>query len=315
VNPPSIPEPDGPDVGKTLMVTGDSPPAPGRLTVAERAYIRAAKVWGPASDRDEAEAEVALDELRRLHSAQARPSREDVHPSWWVRALKEESAAVQNIVAEYADPTLHAVLCRGLGLDAGRSRADTPLHPEAVQWALALWGERLVGDAPAAPDDPPVVIALGRLDLGELITLIQEAGLGKLSLMGTDSLALPSSRRTRFEYGRREEPRSDEWSAVQAARDYRHFLRGKGWGANPGRGRSCGRFGLLTIGRLLAHVEPYRTRWALQHLPYGIARRVRPLIRYEGAPIADWEGHILRTAWDGLAHSGDVRSTSEVFRP
>ena len=49
--------------------------------------------------------------------------------------------------------------------------------------------------------------------------------------------------------------------------------------------------GLNTLARLLAGCEPYRVRWALQHLPYPIAKRIRSLM--PSTSQGDWRTTIL----------------------
>jgi hypothetical protein len=78
-----------------------------------------------------------------------------------------------------------------------------------------------------------------------------------------------------------------------------------------GRGQSGrldgSRLGLITFARLLDVVEPYRVRWALQHLPYPVAKVVRSLMNPKtppNAPLALWETQVLRAAWDRLHAEG-----------
>ena len=72
------------------------------------------------------------------------------------------------------------------------------------------------------------------------------------------------------------------------------------------RRRAHSRVGLITFGRLLAATERHRARWAVQHLPYPIAR----LLRAQKAPklparaLAAWEGWILESAWSRLLAEG-----------
>ena len=54
------------------------------------------------------------------------------------------------------------------------------------------------------------------------------------------------------------------------------------------RGRAGGlaaRLGLVSVGRLLAAVEPHRSRWALQHLPYEIAKAIGARIEPGGPKV------------------------------
>jgi hypothetical protein len=52
--------------------------------------------------------ETARDRLRREHAALARPDLSRVHPSWWVRALKEETPSVRRAVAANVPPPRQA---------------------------------------------------------------------------------------------------------------------------------------------------------------------------------------------------------------
>src|SRR5690242_11224669 len=89
---------------------------------AARVLTRAADLLGTPSDRERLLARLdptwrlgslescctsgsASDELRADLAAQAHPDLRRVHPTWWVRALQEESPAVRLAVAAHApDP-------------------------------------------------------------------------------------------------------------------------------------------------------------------------------------------------------------------
>jgi hypothetical protein len=304
---------------------GRETPAPVRRTIADRALLRAVQVWGRANDArfwerfrpewreslrtDEDESRAGRtavgDVLRRSHAAEARPGLEHVHPSWWVRALKQESPSVQRAVAAHADPALRPILQHGLGLDPADLASDHPPHPDALRWALGLWAERIVGDMPRRADDPPVILALTRLGLREVIVLAQATGLVKLAL-ASESPTLTSRARARFEDFLRRANEAPPTSRSLALRDVGAFV------SNRGRGRS--RLGLISFGRLLAAVEPYRTRWALQHLPYSLARSIRPAIKDPGGRLAAWEGENFRIAWDRLVAEGRLPAPGGLSR-
>jgi hypothetical protein len=58
---------------------------------------------------------------------------------------------------------------------------------------------------------------------------------------------------------------------------------------------------------LLADVEPFRVRWALQHWPYTIAKLARTLMPPEAkrsTAVASVEARVLKTAWDRLNLEG-----------
>jgi hypothetical protein len=68
-----------------------------------------------------------------------------------------------------------------------------------------------------------------------------------------------------------------------------------------------GRLGLVTVARLLDTVEAYRVRWALQHLPYSVAKQVRTLMNPKArrdSSVAAWETRVLRMAWEALQSEG-----------
>ncbi len=67
--------------------------------------------------------------------------------------------------------------------------------------------------------------------------------------------------------------------------------------------------GLVTIGRLLGDVEPHRSRWALQHLPYPVAKLVRPRMGANTSLVSRrelvvWESDILDAVLDRMRHEG-----------
>jgi hypothetical protein len=253
---------------------------------------------------------MSVETLRRAHAAEAGTDAGHVHPSWWVRALKEESPAVQRTVAAHADPALQVILQRELGLQPADLVPEHAPDPDAVRCALGLWDERLVGDVADRSDDPRVILALTRLNPREIITLAQAAGVAKLALAGWARVQLrPRLRDLKIVLERawhRASPSRRNW----ARNDYRQFLEG----LEPARrqGQVWARFGLLTLGRLLAVAEPYRARWALQHLPYFLARSLRRSIHDPGGTVAATEEQILREAWDWLAREGRVASSPGV---
>lgn len=254
----------------------------------------------------EEEPEGARASLRRAHAAGARPDPAHVHPSWWIRALKGESPAVVRAVAAHAPPAMAEVLRRDLFLDAEDLRPDRPPHPEALQWALALWTERFVGGPAALPEDPPVIAALTGLGPHELYRLVHVTGLAKRSYgLKTPQAGDPHPpgprdlvRLARFRrlWGRKD-PRLDRianWDMDETADVVDQML-------SP--------LGLITVGRLLAVVEPHRTRWVLQHLPYAVARWLRPRITLKNPfvrrrTLLDWEMQIFQAAVDDLRDEG-----------
>jgi hypothetical protein len=255
--------------------------------------------------RSASEAEAAL---RRALTAQARADPGSVHSSWWVRALRDESPSIQRAVAAHADPALRTILLTALSPGSTATRPIREPDPDALRWVLALWDERILRDLPEWPDDPPIIRALCQLDFREVVALARAAGLAKLALAEPDAPPRRAQARERFADFQRQWLASGLPDLTEARRSSPAFL--QGW-TGP---RGWGRLGLVTFGRLLARVEPYRARWALQHLPYSAARRIRPAIKELGTQHAAWESAILRVAWERLAAAGEIRSVECLTR-
>ncbi len=111
----------------------------------------------------------ALNSLRRMHETSMRVDLSRVHPSWCVRALKEESPAVRRVVVASTPEPLRSALRIGLFLDAEDSTGDRPVAPDVPSWACVLWTERLVGGDPARTDDPPAIAVLTPLRRGAVM--------------------------------------------------------------------------------------------------------------------------------------------------
>jgi hypothetical protein len=253
----------------------------------------------------------ALDALRRAHRAAARANPARVHPSWWIRALEQESPAVQRAVTALApDPVRHAVQA-GLLLDSQDLLSDRPADAEAREWVWSLWSERLLGGEPDPALDPPVIMALTSLPLHAGYRLCRMAGLAKLALAARepdDALRLPSGP---FDRARSEWLRDRLASAPQVFRR----LAEADLQANPTakwpRRFHVARLGLVTIARLLSGCEPFRVRWALQHWPYTIAKLTRSIMPPAGEPstsLLPYESLVLKTAWDRLTLKRQLRT-------
>jgi len=312
-----------------LGIVADSP------TIADRTLILALRAWGgdelertrgrfsgPLRERvaagwagsRKATPELAWDELRRDHQASIRPDPARVHRSWYVRALQDESPAVVRAVAANARASIAGAVRGGLGLAEGDIATDHPADPEAVRWALALYAERMIGDVPGRGDDPPVVVALSRFSPGDLALLARTTGLVKLAfaIEGTRPtpedealVRLTAGDRVGLGYFRRHIGEADA-RLVPAARLDLAAIDGD-------RRRGLGRLGLVTFGRLLAAAEPHRARWAVQHLPYPIARLTRvkwpsPLPR---RPRTAWESWVFEAAWARLLAEQRLRGGPE----
>jgi hypothetical protein len=297
-----------------------APAAPDRSTVADRAFLNAWRGWegttgprlwdriGPEwrnallrarEAQVDLDPEAARDRLRREHAALAQPDLGRVHPSWWVRAIQQEPPSVQRAVTASLPTPLRAPLLAGLDLTPADLETDRPPHPEAVRSVLALWTERLIGDLPERPDDPPAIRAVTRLGPRRLVRLVRVCGLAKWTLAAGETVPRTGADRVRVGDFCRTFGPIDERVRALALRDLesvdrkdRHFQVTLGW---------------LTLARLLSLANPYRVRWALQHLPYPIAKATRGLMPPPTRPNLRWlrwEEAVLRTAWDRLRAEG-----------
>ena len=248
------------------------------------------------------EPQKARERLAIMHAASARVEPAHVHPSWWVRALREESPAVQRLVARSVPEFLREPLQNGLLLDDDDLRSERTARAEVVGWVLALWTERLVGGEIERADDPPAIIALCRLSPRAGYRLCRLAGLCKRILAGQEE---PDPRRSsvcaQYEWLESRLPVDADMKAI-AERDVKDARSSK----IPPR-LHLARAGLFTFARLLADAEPFRLRWALQHWPYPMAKLVRSLMAAAGgrsAALLEWESLILKTAWERLRVEG-----------
>jgi len=248
--------------------------------------------------------EAAIERLRRIHRASMRVDLNRVHPSWCVRALKEESPAVQRLVAAHAPPHLRDTIRVGLSLDAADLAGERSVAPDLLDWALVLWTERLVGGDPARTDDPPAIAVLTRLSLRSGYAICRLAGQIKCRIAGQPAVL---GRQTATECARTTWileclTGADPRFLDQVSRD----LQSKALAAVPGRYLAA-RLGVQTLARLLADCEPFWLRWALQHWPYPIAKLIRTLLpsaTNRPAWLAQGETLILQTAWDRLNLEG-----------
>jgi hypothetical protein len=252
---------------------------------------------GATPDRQE-----ALEALGRAHQATARIDVTRIHPTWWARALQEESPGVQRVVATSAPELVRRSVADALLLDSGDMATARPVHPEVKDWVLALWTERLVGGEPDRPDAPPVIHSFSRLTPREGYLLCRMIGIAKGAVISQ----VPAARapriadRERWDWLRaRLESLGDEilrtsWNDLRSARAAR--LHGR---------HVAARVGIITIARLLAAAEPVQVRWAIQHWPYPIAKLLRSLMsEHEQCPFSEFlersEPFVLKTAWDRL---------------
>jgi len=246
----------------------------------------------------------ALEQLRRAHEATARVDLWRVHPSWWIRALEEESPAVQRIVAASAPTFISQPVRDGLLLDSQDMAVPRSINPEVLSWALALWTERLVGGEPERPDDPPALLVFSRLSPRAGYRLCQMTGIAKGVLAGQDpgNHTPGPADQERREWLQTRLASVDLRFRVQAQTDIQSISAPK-----VPRRHHAARIGLGTLGRLLANCEPFRVRWALQHWPYPVTKLVRFLMgaaSNRSASLLQSESLVLKTAWDRLTLEG-----------
>jgi hypothetical protein len=247
----------------------------------------------------------ALEHLRKMHQAMARVDLARVHPSWLVRALQEESPAVQRLVAASLPDSLRHHVQAGLLLDSQDLRSERAAAPDVASWVMALWTERLVGCEAERANDSPGLVVLVRLTPRAGYRICRMAGICKLILAGQppdrDGAA---SHQARHDWlaGRLADANADLRAAskrdVEVSRSSKLPLR-----------HQPARIGLTTIARLLADTEPFRLRWALQHWPYPIAKMIRSLLPRAAnrpASLVESESLILKTAWDRLNLEGSL---------
>lgn len=247
----------------------------------------------------------AFEELKREHAAEARPNLGRVHHSWFVRGLKDESPAVQRSVVANASGPLREQLRTGLGLSLEDLEPDQPAQPDALRWVLALWTERLVGDRPDRLDDPQVIRGLTGLGARSSFRLVRTTGLVKWALAGALAPGVRGRERARLAYFEQLLQASAPGLRKWAEHDVGNLDRSK---PHP-----LARLGMVTISRLLDDAEPYRVRWALQHVPYPVAKFMRSLMssRAKRDPaVLRCESEMLRIAWDRLRHEGLLRQES-----
>jgi hypothetical protein len=269
---------------------GETPPH--ASSSAALAYASAFRAWAPSARAPES----AVESLRRMLRAEAIADLDWIHPTWLLRALQDESPAVRATVAAHGPPLVRRAL-----LAAGAvPTPDRPPHPEVLAWVSALWTERLVGGAVESDDDPPAIIALTRLSplenyrlwlaVGQVKTLLAT---GPDDAFGASPVAAARAAWA-FERLGTPPPETRDWARRDLDMIESAHVAGR---------RRTALVGLVTLARLLAVCEPFRVRWALQHLPYPIVKRIRSLMASaskRAAAVSRLETLILKTAWDRL---------------
>ncbi len=308
------------------------------LSPIDRSLIQAALVWspsesdrifnrfpGPHRDRLRAgwaarlakgeDAQSALEFLKAEAASEARPDPGFVHESWWNRALQEESPAVQRAIRQAAPEAIREALSPA---PDAPGPSNLGAHPEVLQVALSLWAERLVGgpSADRLEDEPEVI----RLVTGNAKTLARR--LARLSLakwgyvlacggppLKADAKAkLSESQRARIEEFRGLWPSPDSRAGQLGRLDIDHHIAGKA--------QDLQSLGLVTVARLLASADPHRTRWALQHVPYNLAKFLRSRMGLKtpfiaGDELVTWEESLFRASADSASSAADDQAGSE----
>jgi hypothetical protein len=269
-----------------------------RLRVAEQHQVRTS----PSQ---------ALDQLRESLRQQSRANLDEVHPSWWIRALQDESPAVRQVVCALGTPRVSQAAHTALHMPIGDVPGIGLPDPQVAGWVMALWSERLVGGEPVSDHDPPVIVALGGLAPAQLYRLASHIGLAKLVLAEDPEGVLlrhPFWRARGDWYRQWLDARfqSDPLAArALAARDLSRD-------ANPQRltdRRRLATIGLTALARLLVPAEAFRVRWSLQHVPYPIAKQIRLIMarKPEITPAAfESEATVLEAAWSRLSLEGRI---------
>lgn len=248
----------------------------------------------------------ALTVLSQSHRDQSRTQPGRVHSSWWIRALQDESPAVRRAVSAYGSLPVRGAAAAAFGFRPGELEGGLPPSTEVLEWVLALWTERLVGGEPPQTAEAPVILALSTLSPLLLYRLCQTIGVARTTLAGDPETMLVGQHawaaeqawfqswfQEQFEAA---EPRLRSW----AGKDLAIARAEKGLAPR----RKLAMRGLTTIGRLLSEAEPFRVRWALQHVPYPIAKRIRPIMAMQtNLPPGhlQMESILLRAAWERLA--------------
>jgi hypothetical protein len=239
-----------------------------------------------------------------MHQNCARVDRGRVHPSWWIRALSDESPAVQRAVTATLPEWVRHQVQAGLLLDTQDLSSERRAEPQVFAWVLGLWSERLVGGEPERPDDPPAIVALSRLSPRAGYGLCRLAGICKMLIAGErpPSQRFGPSRAERWEWLRGRLMEAEAEFQAEARREV-----DAGVSSRIAARHHPARLGLVTLGRLLAACEPFRARWALQHWPYPMAKLTRSLMAASANQppfIERGESLVLKTVWDRLTLEG-----------
>ena len=241
-----------------------------------------------------------------MHVASVHVDLGQVHPSWLVRALQEESPAVQRLVAASVPESLRHPLQAGLLLDSQDlvDRAPGPADvPRMGQWASGPSGWSAAKQS--RDDDPPALVAICGLSARAGYPTLPDGGACQddpLRGKAAASRRTQQSERERDEWFRGRLGAIESEFEARARADVQSIAQTK-----LPRRLHAARIGLFTVARLLADSEPFRLRWALQHWPYPIVKLTRSLMSdaTSRAPvILRGEAQVLKTAWERLTLEG-----------
>jgi len=298
------------------------PPLASRFSPNYRA--RLAEAW---SAMTRITPEAAWQILLRDHQASCRFDPSRVHPSWFVRILEAESPSVRKLVAAQAPEPIRTAI-RARFADAASSdqtnRMTVLANPEVAAWALTLWSERLVGDVVESADDPRVILALSRFSIRDLVRLVRAVGQAKHAFAiegpgptdGDGALARTvAGDRARIAYFRRMIGEADPRLILLARADL---------AASPSdRKRKHAALGLVTVARLLKATDARRARWAVQQIPYPIAKMLGSMgggdpVASTGLPlraVRAWESWIFEAAWVRMLSEGRLGAGGKGGQP
>lgn len=261
---------------------------------------RASAVWSRESVAGLPDRQKALERLRAMHLASSRMDLDRVHPSWLARALREETPAVAAIAARHGPATTRAIARRALAPPSAESASTDHVRADVVAWVLSLWTERLVGGRAETADDPPEIVVLAQFSPLEAVRLFRMWGFAKLALAGA---VAPRRRPRPIEIARRKWIESETAKAPPTLKAMAQAdVQAHAKAATPAR-RKPALLGLLGLARLLRDHDPSRLRWALQNIPYPIAKHIRATIPKKPDRTLNHDANealLLKIAWRRL---------------
>lgn len=251
--------------------------------------------WTPSRPLSRVAPADALQALKTAHAAGQWCDLEHVHDSWIARALADESPAVRRIALRGLPPARRARLGAELGVAEADLEGDHRPHPDLARWVETAWAELLVGDLPLGPEDPEVLQVLTRWDSRRLARLLSRIGLAKHACH-SDPSAFSAWEPRDQALASWFQSEAGEASALVAEVARRDLAQAGGTSA-----QALARVGLITVARLLSRVGAQRVRWTLQHLPYPIAKLIRPHMALDrsAVPVEEllaWEGRLFQLA-------------------